>query len=217
MLTWLGVAALCGAALVAARWAGRRFDALGRPRAFPVWRVVLLALLGAALVTPGVRRELAERRLEAAAGELAGREVDVECQTLGGAFVDAGAELGYVPFGADGEPEPRTLIKWEPCRDLVAWLRSDKSTPTHEQVIAVHVLSHEAMHMSGIRDEARTECAALQRDARTARLLGATTEQASALAAAYYRRTYPQMPSEYRSPECRPGGALDEGLADGPW
>jgi hypothetical protein len=217
VLTWLGAAALCAAALVAARWLGRRHDALGRPRAFPVWSVVLLAVAGTAMTTPGVRRELAERRLEAAAGALAGREVDVECQTLGGAFVDAGAELGYVPFGADGEPEPRTLIKWEPCRDLMAWLRSGKGDPTHEQVVAVHVLSHEAMHMSGIRDEARTECAALQRDARTARLLGATAEQARALAAAYWRRTYPRMPGGYRSAECRPGGALDEGLADGPW
>jgi hypothetical protein len=217
VLTWLGVVALSAAALVAARWAGRRVDPLGRPRGFPVWSVVLLALLGAALVAPGLRREHAERRLEAAAGELAGRDVEVECQTLGGAFVDAGAELGYVPFGADGEPEPQTLLKYEPCRDLMAYLRSDKRSPSPQQVVAVHVLSHEAMHMSGLRDEARTECAAVQRDARTARLLGATPAAAAALARAYWRGTYPRMPEGYRSAECRPGGAMDEGLADGPW
>ncbi|MGI8708467.1 MAG: hypothetical protein ACR2LG_09745 [Actinomycetota bacterium] len=49
-----------------------------------------------------------------------GVPVEVECQGFGGAFVDAGAEFGYVAFGPDGVPERKTLIKREQCRDLSA-------------------------------------------------------------------------------------------------
>jgi hypothetical protein len=37
------------------------------------------------------------------------------------------------------------------------------------------------------------------------------------LAAAYWHDLYPLMPDDYRSPECRSGGPLDEQLADAPW
>ena len=102
------------------------------------------------------------------------------------------------------------------CRDLAAYLRSDKRRPTRDQV-AVHVLTHEAMHLSGRLDEPAAECAAVQRDAHTARLLGAPADAAAGLAASYWRTIYPRMPDGYRSPECRPGGAMDERLADAPW
>jgi hypothetical protein len=138
--------------------------------------------------------------------------VAVRCQSFGGAFVDAGPELGDMRWRADGKPEPWTLIKRDQCRHLAAYARSDKRRPSRDQV-AVHVLTHEAMHLSGRLNEAAAECAAVQRDAHTARLLGAPDE----LAAAYWRNLYPLMPDGYRSADCRPGGPLDEGLADAPW
>jgi len=73
------------------------------------------------------------------------------------------------------------------------------------------------MHLSGRLAEAAAECAAVQRDAHTARLLGAPAADAAALAATYWRDLYPLMPDGYRSPECRPGGAMDERLPDAPW
>ena len=59
--------------------------------------------------------------------------------------------------------------------------------------------------------------AAVQRDAQTARLLGARPADAAALAAAYWANIYPLMPDRYRSGERRQGGAMDERLADAPW
>ena len=73
------------------------------------------------------------------------------------------------------------------------------------------------MHLSGRLGEAAAECAAVQRDAQTARLLGAGDAAAAALAAAYWRNVYPLMPDGYRSPDCRAGGPMDERLADAPW
>jgi hypothetical protein len=66
-------------------------------------------------------------------------------------------------------------------------------------------------------DKSAAECAAVQRDARTARLLGATGGEARALAVSYWRTVYPAMPDGYRSSTCRPGGAMDEHLPDAPW
>ena len=114
---------------------------------------------------------------------------------------------------ADGKPEPWTLIKRDQCRHLAAYARSDKRRPTRDQVVAVHVLTHEAMHLSGRLGEAAAECATVQREAHTARLLGARPSDA----AAYWRNIYPLVPGGYRSGDCRPGGPLDEGLADAPW
>jgi hypothetical protein len=217
VLTWLAVALGTGAAVVAIGWAVRRTDELGRPRRFPWVTVALLLALGVAAAVPGVLRASQERRLGTAASVLAGARVAVRCQSFGGAFVDAGPELGYVRWRADGSPEPWTLIKRDQCRHLAAYARSDRRRPTRDQVVAVHVLTHEAMHLSGRLAEAVAECAAVQRDAQTARLLGARPADAAELAAAYWRNIYPLMPDSYRSAECRPGGAMDERLPDAPW
>jgi hypothetical protein len=217
VLTWLALAPVGGAVAVAVGWYRRRLDELGRPRRFPLASMALLLVLAVAAATPGMLRARHERRLGAAASALAGTRVAVRCQSFGGAFVDAGPELGYVRWRADGSPEPWTLIKRDQCRALAAYLRSDKRRPSRDQVVAVHVLTHEAMHLAGLVDEAAAECAAVQRDASTARLLGAGAAEAAALAAVYWREVYPLMPDGYRSSACRAGGALDERLPDAPW
>jgi hypothetical protein len=96
-------------------------------------------------------------------------------------------------------------------------VRSDKRRPSRDQVVAVHVLTHEAMHLSGRLGEAEAECAAVQRDAHTARLLGAEPAAAARLAAIYWGEVYPLMPDRYRSEQCQPGRSMDQRLADAPW
>ncbi len=217
MLTWVALGLAAGAVAVVARWALGRYDSLGRRRSFPVVALLLLAVPAVAAATPGVLRWREERALESAASRLVGFPVEVNCQSFGGAFVDAGAELGYVAYGLDGVPERRTLIKYEACANLRAYLGSDKASPTLDQVVAVHVLTHEAMHMAGLTVEAAAECAAIQRDAVMAGLLGADPAEAAALAQTYWRTVYPRMPEEYVTGDCRRGGRLDERLADAPW
>jgi hypothetical protein len=218
VLTWLAALAVLAAASVAGRWwLTGRFDSLGRPRQFPTISVVLLVAVGCAAAYPGVMRRREERRLGAAASVIAGVHVKVVCQTLSGALVDAGAEAGYVKWGPDGRPEHTAHIKWEQCVDIRRYLRSDKRHPSRAELQAVHVLTHEAVHTSGERSESVTECKAVQRDAETARLLGASDAGAKALAWLYWRTVYPDMPDDYRDPACAPGGALDENLPTSPW
>jgi hypothetical protein len=55
------------------------------------------------------------------------------------------------------DPEPWTLIKRDQCRHLAAYARSDKRSPSRDQVVAVHVLTHEAMRLSDLLGEAAVQ------------------------------------------------------------
>jgi hypothetical protein len=216
MLMW-AVPLFVLAAGICLRWLFTRTDALGRRRPFPWISVTICALAGCAALAPWVLRIQLEHRLSDAASAIVGKRVEVHCQTFGEEFVDVGAEFGYVAFGPTGVPERKTLIKREQCGHLSEYLRSDKTYPTLDQVVAVHVLTHESIHMSGETGESITECQAVQRDAEMARLLGASDSGAHALARTYWETVYPYMPEGYRSDECGPDLALDMGLPDAPW
>ena len=213
MLDALAQILLCGALALAFRWGLHRTDALGRPNRFPAVALALLLVPALLVARPGVERRLEQRHLASAASTLIGTSVSVHCQTAGEAFVDAGWELGFVKYDSEGVPEHKTLIKQGPCHDLRAYLHSSKAHPNANQILAVHILTHESMHMSGITTEARAECAAVQRDARMAELLGAEPAEAQALARAYWVTVYPRMSDAYVSDECRPGGRMDERIS----
>ncbi len=217
MLSWCVAGLLAAAVVVAGRWVLRRADALGRPRRFPAVSVVLLVVPAAVLAVPVWRHERLQHRLGQVASRLAGQDVEVHCQTFGEQFVHGGSELGWVGFAAGGQPDHGAVITREPCADLESYLDRHGVTPTPSQVIAVHVLSHESRHLAGVQDEARTECEAVQRDAVTARLLGADAADAHRLARLYWAVDYPNMPDAYQSPDCTPGGPWDEHLPDAPW
>jgi hypothetical protein len=197
-------------------WATHRRDSLGREKDLPVIRVSALVLVAVVAAVPGAQRKVEERRLGTIASSLAGKHVSVHCQDGAEAFVDAGSELGWVAFDENGVPEPRTLIKREQCKLLKAYDK-DPSDPSWDEMVAVHVLTHEAMHMRGERSEEVAECQALQRDAITAQAFGATPEQAKALAVRYWRQVYPRMPDDYITGACSEGGSLDERFVTSPW
>lgn len=217
MIGWAAAGSGGIAVLLALRWLTARHDSLGRARSFPVYSVGALAALATVLGALQARQATLEERLSAVAGHLIGVRATVHCQGIGREMVDAGSELGYVRWRPDGVPEHSTLIKHRQCAELGAYLGSDHAEPSSGQVVGVHVLTHEAMHMAGLTSEAEAECAAVQRDAWTARQLGATAAAARRLARTYWLLRYPDLPEEYRTVECRAGGRLDERRADAPW
>lgn len=205
------------AAALVIRWLAHRTDTLGRARPFPVVSVVLCLLAGAGAAVPVLKHHLLERRLSAAASTLTPFPVRIRCQTAGATMLDARGDLGHVKVDADGIPEHEALVKYDPCRDVAAWLGSGSGPATPDQVVAVHVLTHETMHMLGETDEAKTECLAVQRDQAMARALGASAEDAAALARRYWTIVYPQMPDDYRSSRCGPGQEWDERKPGAGW
>lgn len=198
LLVWLG-------------WLGLRAWALGtRPY---VTSAVVLALLLPALWTE-IRWLHVQAAATTAVQQLTGNPAArVQCQRALGTMLWAGADLGRVEWD---EPH-RAWLTLETCQHLGSWYRSDRTDPTLDEAIAVHVLTHEAMHVDGARNEATAECRALQRDERTVTLLGGSPQEGAALAERIATEVYPRMPEEYRSDECRPGGALDRTPDDGTW
>lgn len=217
MLGWIAVTSALGVIVIATLWWLRRVDSLGRPRTKPWIGGTLLVVISVTSGAFWLRHHREEDRLSTVATALVGHSVRVDCQSYSGSFVDAAVEPGYVRFRPDGQPEARTIVKADECHLLLGYLRSGKATPSLAQVVAVHLITHEAMHMRGIRDEAAAECAAIQRDAQTARLMGAKPDEAIVVARRYWFGVYPQMPADYRTADCALGGRLDESSPDAPW
>jgi hypothetical protein len=79
------------------------------------------------------------------------------------------------------------------------------------------------MHIRGELNEALTECQAIQRNYRAAKLLGVSDATAKHNALDIYNINYQQrgqiggMQAAYYSFECAPGKAMDEHLIDSTW
>lgn len=216
MLELLAIGLLVAGAVIAGRWSLNRVDAIGRKIPLP-WSAWMLPALGLVVAIPVIRHHNEESRLGQVATKLAGAKATVHCQSGSAEWVDAGIELGYVKWGPGGVPEHSTLIKHAQCGLLASYLRGGRDHPSLDEITAVHVLTHESMHMYGITNEAKAECAAVQRDYQTAILLGANDRQATFLSHAYWHGVYPYMPDDYRTADCAAGGALDEQLPNAPW
>jgi hypothetical protein len=188
-------------------------------------RFVVLAIVCCAAAFLGWRkyetREL-EHRLGAIASEIAGRHVRVHCQGVVGAALDVTGEAGSVAFGPDGRSADVTDLEHDVCKRLgryphlhggatFACTTNGRrcSLDALKSLHALQTLAHESWHLAGERDEAVTECNALQTTAWVAEQLGATAAEAQAAARTVYRQLYPHMPSEYQTSECREGEALD--------
>ena len=100
------------------------------------------------------------------------------------------------------------------CKTLKAHL-ADPENPTERELFSLHLFTHEAMHARGELNEQKTDCQAVQRDYRAAKLLGVPDEFAKINAMTFYQTTYQKHP--YFSKECVPESEWDEELYDSTW
>lgn len=161
-----------------------------------------------------------EQRLATVSRTEAMNVLGIHCQRFGESLTYAGADLGHVQFDADGFPTGPATLSYDTCRALAAYLgmsSRERDAVSEDVMVSVHVLTHETAHLTGLVSEAEAECWAVQHDARTAVLLGATPAQGQALAERYWREVYPRMPSAYRAGTCVENGPLDRTKNDGVW
>jgi hypothetical protein len=168
----------------------------------------------------GEKRSHADALYGRVVSTLAGRRTHVYCWTKAdwatrlaerrALFPDADP-LG--PWRAYTRMEPLTVhLSPELCAELA---RVAKPIPLQEvgsvdaAAWAIHVLAHESQHARGILDEATAECYGLQTTAEAAVHLGRSRNDASYLAAVYWKHWYVWLDDAWRSSECRPGGRLD--------
>jgi hypothetical protein len=173
-----------------------------------------LRLLVGSLGGNDLARGKVEPSLSRIATTLSGRDATVRCFTSGSDWRTVQDAIGRTEHGvvslAGFALIARRRIDLSPdvCRTLLTIRTARFAAATH----AIEVLTHESEHLAGvdgIENEARTDCYAAQRMRITAGLLGRPLAEARAMGGFYLRVQQPSLPAEYRSAECRNGGAYD--------
>ena len=181
--------------------------------------VAILSILALLSIWQPIHTWFLERHLSAIATQLSEAHVaHVHCNTvLDTLFDPESTNIGHA--------NPRTgeiAFQYPWCNRLTAYLRHPKRADPDE-LASLGLLTHESMHVRGELNEARTECEAVQRNYRAAKLLGVPERTAKRNALDYYYSIYSLRaykegnPDRYFSGECVPGGELDERLGDSTW
>jgi hypothetical protein len=193
----------------------------GYSRPTPVSKPYLAVVLtlAALFAWPPVHTWHFERFLSAKATELAdNHRAKVHCNTVWDTMLDA-------EMLAAAHADPRTGqigIQHPWCGTLRSYL-NHPNRATEDELWSLAIFTHESMHVRGERNEALTECEAVQRNYRAAKLLGVPDGTAKRNAVDYYNIIYQErgkmgvMQGEYYSTECAPGKAMDEHLSDSTW
>ncbi len=159
-----------------------------------------------------------EQRMSAVASQLAdGRHADFDCNSEAESIFFQG-DLFTVATGSWDTGKIEILPKW--CKALKRYI-AQPAEAGQEELWSLNTFTHEAMHVRGERNETRTNCQAVQRNYRAARMLGVPDEVARRNAVDFYRNHYlpraNRRESQYYSKACAPGKALDEQLSDSTW
>jgi hypothetical protein len=189
------------------------------PRPISKQYLALVFGLAAVFAWPPVHTWYFQWFLSVKATELAdSHRARVHCNTLFDTMLDP-------EMLAAGHASPTTgrIVLQKPwCGRLMDYLRHP-GRASHEELDSLDIFTHESMHVRGEMNEARTECQAVQRNYRAAKLLGVADATAKQNALDIYRINYQQrgqiggMQAAYYSNECAPGKEMDEHLSDSTW
>lgn len=171
------------------------WDTVVRKNSLNWLMIPLVSLLFLPLGLMELRWSVMESKMSAVVDDISGRKGGkVHCQRLSEAFFDTKVSAA----GHVSSDNPNTaVVNYEQCQHVFAWLERGKGQPSREQAHAIHVLTHEAVHVSGEYNEAITECTAINRDHMTVELLGGSKETGQKLASFYHSTIWPQMSKEY--------------------
>ena len=150
-------------------------------------------------------RAAATERFSAEAARIAGHRVTIRC--------DESGEIVGVVQHTDGIAQVGGRLAYlvpDRCYDLYR-LAFEGDVSFSQTARAVAVLAHEAWHLAGVRDEAQTECYALQSGVELGRRLGLSTRTARQMMRQQLVENAGRgAASEYVvGPDCRDGGELD--------
>lgn len=161
--------------------------------------LLVIAMLGLFGV-PEIQWLSLEHRASIAVAAISGNpNGKLVCQRFGETLLDSKSAIaGYVDWS---QPDV-AVLKWTQCEQLFKWMKSDKDSPAEDEIYAVHVLTHETIHVSGNRDEASTECMAVDNDSAMAQFLGASPAQGNHLATVYFKKVWPYMSADYQLAGC---------------
>lgn len=171
------------------------------------WRV-LPALLAVVCATFGINElrwhqyetqltTSARPVLDAGTYPMPGERTRFSCERLMRNFWSSQGFAGHVSFDADGTPAKESFLGMDSCSGVKRF-RKAPSRAGLEEIQAVHIVAHEAAHLTGERSEARAECLAMAHDAQVMQLLGASPVVAETAALRYRREIHPRLPADYQ-------------------
>ncbi len=152
--------------------------------------------------------------LDETASWLAGRPVTVHCLNRAEEAADGTMALayGYVMFDVNNHPGDYMTVGHDVCGPLLRYLKDGiRNVKEWRLAVAIMVLTHEAGHLRGMSNEARTQCWAIRHVYYVALHLGFSKSEARWITDiavrfdANHNRKYP----EYDLPGCMrpvPGG-----------
>jgi hypothetical protein len=181
--------------------------------------LALVLTLGVLLAWTPIHRWYFEWFLSRMATELADdHPARVHCNTTLDTLLDPD-----MLFAGHANPRTGKIAIQAPWCDVLAGYLRHPARANRRELESLDLLTHESMHIRGEMNEARTECQAIQRNYRSAKLLGVPDGIAKQNARDIYDTNYRErgkvggMQSAYYSDQCAPGLALDEHLADSTW
>jgi len=179
----------------------------------------LVLLLAVLFAWPTVHRWHFEHFLSQRATVLAdGHRARVHCNTL----VDTMFDPNMLAAGHASPQTGRIIVQKPWCSTLMSYLAHPARADDLE-LQSLSLFTHESMHVRGELNETLTECEAVQRNYRAAKLLGVPDAIAKKNALDYYNDAYQMrgrvggMQSAYYSDQCAPGKSMDEHLSDSTW
>jgi hypothetical protein len=187
----------------------------------PITKPYLALVLGLAVLFawPPLHTWYFERILSAKATILAdNHRAKVHCNTV----VDTMFDTEMLSIGHANPLTGEIAIQKPWCDTLMSYL-SHPSRANRDEIVSLDMFTHESMHVRGELNEAKTECEAVQRNYRAAKLLGVPDSTAKRNALDYYNTTYQQkkqiggLVGGYYSDECAPNKVMDEHLSDSTW
>lgn len=181
----------------------------------PVRLVVVLSVLLALIGGSEARWQYFQFSASSALKEITGNhDATLQCQRLSESWIDL--DSGSIGGKVSSRDINTAHLKYGQCSDLFMWMQSlDKSKPSQEQMIAVHVLTHEGVHTTGEFNEAVTDCTAIQRDGLMTQALGGSEETGLTSQKRYLETVYPRMSPAYVLSGCALDPKFDSLLSSG--
>lgn len=163
------------------------------------------------ILAVSVPRTPTELQISRSIEPITGKKVYVSCQHIkeNDEFHDQ-TTLGKNTFVPYYGSLPVIILQTEVCQafDEYADL-PEKSRLNSGHVQSLLTITHEAIHVTGVKDEATADCYALQNIKKTASSVGATSADAHFLQRLAADLQITTSDPEYLSSECRDGGSLD--------
>lgn len=170
--------------------------------------ISIMVLLGVACAWSPIRTWAFESYLEDMTALLSGNfAVSVHCNTALDSIFDNQLNVA-------GHANPRTgkVVFQIPWCDHIRNYIKDPASANEEEIFSLVLFTHEAMHIRGELNERKTDCEAIQRLIRAARLFEVPDYISIRHANHYYKNIYPRHP--YFSEKCVPDSEWDENLMD---